>query len=294
MDIDIRLVRAFLALAEELHFTRAAEILGVAQPRLTQQMQRLESIVGTPLLVRTSRRVALTEAGRLMADRFQPLLVQADRALADVARVGRGEEGRLDIGVVSSALLLGPVARIELFRRQYPRVEIRIREGFTATLIEQVLSGEIDVATVRDPDDHPGLAGETVLTEKFVAVLPAGHELSFRPEISGFDIARAGLVFFPAAAGQRAYARHLQPITESGYVPRVVQEASTWGTIINLVGAGLGVTICPESAAAHAPVAVTVHDLVGTTARSSVVTLHREPASRPVVQRYLDLDLEAM
>lgn len=293
MDIELGLVRAFLVVAEELHFTRAAEILGVAQPRLTQQIQRLEGVLGTQLLVRTSRRVALTEAGRLMADRFQRLLAQVDRDLNDVVRVGRGEEGRLDIGVVSSALLMGPSARIELFRRQFPRVEVRIREGFTATLIEQVLSGEIDVATVRDPEEYSGLAGETVLSEKFVAIIPAGHEFSWRPEIRGADIAREGLVFFPEAAGRRAYARNLQPITESGHVPRVVQEASTWGTIINLVGAGLGVTICPVSAALNAPASVTVRDLVGTAAKSSVVTLHREPANRAVVRRYLDLDIDA-
>lgn len=292
MDIELGLVRAFLVLAEELHFTRAAEILGVAQPRLTQQIQRLEGVLRTQLLVRTSRRVALTEAGRLMADRFQRLLAQVDRDLNDVVRVGRGEEGRLDIGVVSSALLMGPIARIELFRRQFPRVEVRIREGFTANLIEQVLSGEIDVATVRDPDEYSGLAGETVLSEKFVAVVPASHEFSWRPELRGADIAREGLVFFPEAAGRRAYARNLQPITESGHVPRVVQEASTWGTIINLVGAGLGVTICPVSAALNAPASVTVRDLVGTAAKSSVVTLHREPANRAVVRRYLDLDID--
>lgn len=291
MDIDLRLARTFLVLANELHFTRAAEILGMAQPVLTQQIQRLEAVLGTQLLVRTSRRVALTDAGRLMVDRFGPLIAQVDRDLADVVRVGRGEEGRLDIGVVSSALLLGPIARIEAFRRRFPRVEIRIREGFTATLVEQVSSGDVDVATVRDPEDHSGLDCQTVLREKFVAVLPAGHELSRRSELNGLDIAREGLVFFPEKAGKLAYARNLQPITESGHTPRVVQEASTWPTIINLVSAGLGVTICPESAALDAPASVVVRDLVGTAARSSVVTVHREPATRAVVRRYLDLDI---
>lgn len=291
MDLDLRLVRAFLVVADELHFTRAAETLGMAQPVLTQQIQRLEGVLGTQLFIRTSRRVVLTEAGRLMADRFDPLLAQVDRDLADVIRVGRGEEGRLDIGVVSSALLLGPIARIEAFRRLYPRVEIRIREGFTATLIEQLRSGEVDVATVRDPEELSGLAGRTVLREKFVAVIPVGHELTRRPELRGSDIAREGLVFFPEKAGKLAYSRNLQPITESGLAPRVVQEASTWGTIISLVSAGLGVTICPESASLGAPASVVVRDLVDTEARSRVVTLHREPANRAVVRRYLDLDV---
>lgn len=290
MNVDTHLLRTFLVVAEELHFTRAAEILGMAQPVLTQRIQRLEAALGTQLLVRTSRRVSLTDAGRLMADRFEPLIAQVDRDLADVVRVGHGEEGRLDIGVVSSALLLGPIARIEVFRRQFPRVEIRIREGFTATLIKQLRGGEVDVATVRDPEEHAGLAGQTVLREKFVAVMPVGHELSRRPDLRGSDMAHEGLVFFPEKAGRLAYARNLQPIMESGHTPRVVQEGSTWGTIINLVSAGLGVTICPESAALNAPASVVVRELVGTAARSSVVTLHRGPANRAVVRRYLDLD----
>jgi DNA-binding transcriptional LysR family regulator len=291
MDINTRHVRTFLVVAQELHFTRAADILGMAQPALTQQIQRLETALGTQLLLRTSRRVSLTDAGQLVVDRFGPLFAQVDRDLADVVRVGHGEEGRLDIGVVSSSLHLGPIARIEAFRRQFPRVEIRIREGFTATLIDQLRAGDVDVATVRDPEEHSGLAGQTVRSEKFVAVIPAGHELSQRPDLRGSDIAREGLVFFPEKAGRLAYARNLQPITESGHTPRVVQEASTWATIINLVGAGLGVTICPESAAFNAPASVVVRELVGTTARSRVETLHREPANRAVVRRYLELDI---
>ncbi|MGH8128076.1 MAG: LysR substrate-binding domain-containing protein [Gammaproteobacteria bacterium] len=294
MDIDTRLLRTFLVVAKELHFTRAAEILDMAQPVLTQHIQRLEAALGTQLFVRTSRRVSLTDAGRLMANRFEFLIAQVDRDLDDVVRVGHGEEGRLDIGVVSSALVLGPIGRIEAFRRRFPRVEIRIREGFTAALIEQLRSGEVDVATVRDPEAHSGLSGQTVLREKFVIVLPAGHELSRQRKLRGSDLACEGLVFFPERAGSLAYTRNLQPITESGHTPRVVQEASTWGTIINLVSAGLGVTICPQSAALNAPASVVVRDLVGTAARSCVVTLHRESENRAVVRRYLELDTDEL
>ena len=294
MDVDLRLVRTFLVVAAELHFTRASEILGLAQPVLTQQVQRLEAALGTPLLVRSSRRVALTDAGLMVVERFVPLLAQVDRDLEDIVRVGRGEDGRLDIGVVGSALLLGPIARIDAFRREFPRVEIRIREGFTAALVEQLRSGEVDVVTVRDPEETAGLVSRTELAEKFVAVVPAGHPLSRQAGVRGADLAGEGLVFFPERAGRYAYARNLQPITESGHIPRIVQEASTWGTIINLVGAGLGVTICPESAAHNAPGTVAVRDLVGTTARSNVVTLHREPASRAVLRRYLGLDVPAV
>lgn len=288
-NIDLRLMRTFLVAAEELHFTHAAEILGIAQPVLTQQIQRLEGVLGTQLFVRTSRRVALTDAGQLMLDRFEPLIAQFDRELTDVVRAGRGEEGRLDIGVVPSALLLDPIARIEAFRQQFPQVEIRIREGFTDSLLGQLRDGELDVATVRDPDEHPGLTIHSVLREKFVAVLPAAHELSRRPELHGSDLAREGLVFFPRTAGKLAYARNLQPITETGHTPRVIQEASTWGTIINLVSAGLGVTICPESATLNAPTSVAVRDLIGTFAECRVLTLHRNPLTRAVTSRYLDL-----
>lgn len=293
MNIDVRLIPDFLVVAQELHFGRAAEELGIAQPALTQRIQRLEQSLDTPLFLRTSRTVSLTDAGALMAERFSPLMAQIQRELGDVARVGRGEEGSLDIGFVSTALPLGPSAQLESFRRGSPGVEIRIHEGFTAGLLLRVQRGEIDVATLRDPEPTARITARLLRSEPFVAVLPQEHPLARRSQLSGDDLATQDLVFFPERAGRLAFERNLQPITETGRVPRIVQEATTWGTVIDLVSAGLGITLCPESAAARAPEGVVVRPLIGTSARSEVMTVFREGEQRSVVRRYLDHEIAA-
>src|SRR5438067_13057030 len=112
-DVDLRQLRAFLAVADELHFGRAAALLRIAQPALSQQIRRTERALGVDLFVRTSRSVALTPAGRVLHGRARSLLAQAARDLDETVRVGRGEVGRLDVGFVVSALPLGPIERVQ-------------------------------------------------------------------------------------------------------------------------------------------------------------------------------------
>ncbi|WP_317229684.1 LysR substrate-binding domain-containing protein [Clavibacter sp. MX14-G9D] len=292
MDLDLRLVRAFLAVADELHFGRAAGELGIAQPVLSQQVQRLERRLGVTLLTRTSRSVALTPAGAALRDRGRALLRQADAGLDEVARIARGEVGRLEIGMVHSTVAigaadLGPVESIRRFRARHPDVEVRVREGFTVDLMDALGRGELDVAVVRDPDPTPGVELRELVTEPFVAVVPAAHPLADADEVDAALLADEPFVLPPRRASEDAYRRNLAPLTERGRLVRVVQEGSTWTMIVHLVGAGLGVTIAPRSAAVGAPATVRVLPLAGSRAVSTVHLATRADGSRAVVDAFL-------
>src|SRR3954454_2032478 len=178
MDLELRHLRSFVAVAEELHFGRAAARLHIAQPALSQQIQRLEAIVGSRLLARTSRSVALTPAGEALLARARVLLAQAEESLDEAARIGRGEAGTLDVGFVSSALTLGVPERIQAFRARFPAVRTRLHEGQTAQTIGRLLRREVDVGIVRDAEPAPELVISRLATEGFVAVVPLGHALA--------------------------------------------------------------------------------------------------------------------
>ena len=285
--LELRHLRYFVAVAEELHFGRAAERLHMAQPPLSQQIRRLEELIGTPLFDRTSRRVLLTEAGTAFLERSRRLLDQAASDVDEAARIGRGEQGRFDIGFITSAIPLGITERIRAFRALYPAVHVQLHEGYTSLILDRLLAREIDMGVVRDSEPHPAITLTSLATEPFVAVVPNDHPAA------GLTILEAGMlrdddfVFYPRAAGERAYLRNLEPCRQAGYEPRVVQEASSWVTILHLVGAGLGVSIAPASAALNLPAGVRTVPLAGVHPRSEVQLVQRANDARAIITNFL-------
>ena len=290
LDVDLRQLRAFLAVADELHFGRAAERLRVAQPALSQQIRRTERELGVDLFVRTSRSVALTAAGRVLQGRARALLGQVRRDLDETVRVGRGEAGRLDVGFVVSALPLGPIERVQAFRQRYPLVRVELTEGYTSTLLARIVRGELDLAVVRDPDPDPAVRLLPFRTEAFVAAVPRGHRLADRAAIEGPELLDDPFVFFPAVAGSLATERNLAPVTADGRRPVVVQEATTWATVLHLVGAGLGVTVVPESAALAAPDTVVLLPLTDSTHRSELSWAMRSDDDRESLRNFVEAE----
>ncbi|MDM7884281.1 LysR substrate-binding domain-containing protein [Curtobacterium sp. RHCKG23] len=287
MDVDLRQLRAFLAVADELHFGRAAERLRIAQPALSQQIRRTERDLGVDLFVRTSRSVALTAAGRVLQGRARSLLDQAQRDLDEVVRVGRGEAGRLDVGFVVSALPLGPIERVQAFRQRFPLVRVELTEGYSSTLLARIVRGELDLAVLRDPDPDPAVRFLPFRTERFVAAVPRGHRLADRAAIRGTELVDDPFVFFPAVAGAVATERNLAPVVDDGRRPEVVQEATTWATVLHLVGAGLGVTIAPESATLAAPDSVVLLPLQDDPHRSELVWAVRADDDREILRNFI-------
>ncbi|WIB61106.1 LysR substrate-binding domain-containing protein [Curtobacterium sp. MCLR17_007] len=286
LDVDLRQLRAFLAVADALHFGRAAERLHMAQPALSQQIRRTERALGVDLFVRTSRSVALTPAGRVLQGRARSLLAQAERDLDEAVRVGRGEVGRLDVGFVVSALPLGPIERVQRFRERHPLVRVELTEGYTSRLLARVVRGELDLAVVRDPDPTDGVRLTPFRSERFVAAVPRGHRFADRPSIAGSELVDDPFVFFPAEAGALATERNLAPVLSGGRRPVVVQEATTWATVLHLVGAGLGVTVAPASATLAAPDTVVLLPLTGSH-ESELCWATRVDDDRPVLRAFI-------
>ncbi|WP_327141934.1 LysR family transcriptional regulator [Nocardia sp. NBC_01327] len=287
--VELRHLRYFLAVAEELHFGRAAARLHIAQPALTQQIQRLETLLGTRLFDRTSRTVALTAAGAALRERATALLGHAARDLAEITRIGQGSQGTLHLGFVPSVLPLEPLRGVREFRDRFPLVQVELVEGFTSHLMAKLAAGSLDMAIVRDPDEQPGTVTVPLMTEPFVAVLPADHPDAGRDTITGAELADHPLVFFPSAAGALAYDKNLSPLLSSGRRPRIVQEATNWTILLYLVAAGLGVTVAPRSATFTAPASVRIIPLAGTDATTTIYTAHRADDTRPLVRNLLAL-----
>src|ERR1700677_4317574 len=145
-DIELRHLRYFLAVAETLHFSKAAQTLGMAQPPLSQQIKRLEQLIGHRLFDRTTRGVKLTPAGRLLAQRARSTIEKVQDDVAQVRRLGRGEEGTLTVGFSGSVMFSDLPAAIESYRRHYPKVELRLREMATHAQIPALLDGTLDLA----------------------------------------------------------------------------------------------------------------------------------------------------
>src|SRR5271168_679316 len=177
-EIELRHLRYFLAVAETLHFSKAAQNIGIAQPPLSQQIKRLEQLLGHRLFDRTTRGVKLTLAGQLLAERARSTLEKVQDDLAQVRRLGRGEEGTLTVGFSGSVMFADLPAAIESYRRRYPKVELRLRELATSAQIAALLNGTLDLAFMRDGDPTEGVDMSTVLKERYVAVLSERHPLA--------------------------------------------------------------------------------------------------------------------
>jgi len=244
--IELRHLRYFVAVAEELHFGRAARRLGIAQPPLSQQIQRLEAMVGADLVTRRPR-VRLTRAGETLLTAARATLGQLEHGLDDVERAARGEEGTLAISFDMSTLL-GPLPElVRRYRRLYPGVRLLLRELPTAQQVRALDAGVTELGFLREPPADAGLVCVTVLRERFVAVLPPAHPLTRRATVEVRALAGESFVHFPRELAPRLHDQIGALCRAAGFQPRVTQEAAEWLTIVGLVEAGLGVSIVPES-----------------------------------------------
>lgn len=248
-QIELRHLRYFLAVAETLHFSRAAKRLGIAQPPLSQQIKRLEQLLGHPLFERTTRGVKLTLAGQLLAKRARSTIEKVEEDLSQVRRLGRGEEGTLTVGFSGSVMFTDLPAAIQSYRHRYPKVELRLRELVTTAQIAALLNGTLDLAFLRDGDPTEGIRITTLLKERYIAVLPEAHPLARRRTLNVKSLEGEPFIMFARGKGPLAYDRTIACCERSGFRPNIVQDAPQWLTLVRLVAAGLGVSLAPACVA---------------------------------------------
>jgi len=253
--MELRHLRYFQAVAEEGHVTRAAERLGIQQPPLSQQIRALETELNLQLFKRLPRGMELTEAGRSFLADTEVILAQVSKARARAQRTARGEQGVVSIGFTSSALFHPMIPNtIRVFRERYPLINLVLEELGTVELIDGLRNERIDVAFIRSPAPDPhGLNIHPLLEEPMLVALPDNHPYAVPPSdkndggLTIDELAKEPLISYRSRAGAGFYDAIFSAYHKAGFVPQVVQEAPRILSTLNLVAAGLGYTIVPES-----------------------------------------------
>lgn len=281
--MELRHLRYFVALAEQLHFARAAENLGIAPPTLTVQIQDIEQSLGARLFTRTKRSVALTAAGEVFLAEARAVLERFARAESVGRRAGRGEVGRIELGYVASAIYGGALQdQTSRFRQTWPGIDINARELPMANLPDLIDRGQIDIGFVRAPMNLPrGLRAHTVLQDQFCVAVPADHPA----------LAREGVL--PAA--DLAHERFIAPEQQAGthetgrrgrFIPNIIATPGSLVAVLVEVSLGAGVAVVPSVVIAALRIPnVVFRPLAGAPIQSEVAALFRVNEPSPAVRR---------
>jgi DNA-binding transcriptional LysR family regulator len=244
--LDLRRLRYFVAVAEELHFGRAARRLNLSQPPLSVQIQTLEREIGTPLLARTRRQVALTEAGRVLLEEARRLIAQAEAVIVHTRRAASGEVGHLTVGFVSTVDYSVLPTLVRRFRRKWPGVALRLLELTSDRQQAMLLAGDLDLGLSILPSPVAGLRARPVLREPLIAAVSSTHPLTGTRRRVRIDALRDdGFVIFPRTLAPGLYDLIFACCRRAGFTPHLAQEAIQMQTILGLVAAGVGVAVVP-------------------------------------------------
>lgn len=249
MNVELRHLRYFLAVAEELHFTRAAQRLQIAQPALSQQIRRLETEVGVALFHRTKRRVELSAAGKAMVRPAGQALAEAAAAVEAARRAARGETGHLRLGFIESTAMTFVPATVRRFSADYPDVGLSLSELAVEAQVDGLRSGLLDVGILRLPAETEGLEIASITDEGLVVVVPDSHPLAGRKRISPQDLAEEPLILLARKMVPGLYDQIIALQQQHGPI-RIAQEATSIQAVLGLVAAGLGVSLLPASVTA--------------------------------------------
>lgn len=288
--MELRHLRSFVAVAEELSFTRASARLHLAQPALSVQIQRLEAELGVVLIDRSRRAIRLTDAGALLLREARVLLRGVDATADLVRRVGSGAVGRLTVGFVPSASNAALPPALRRFGAGHPGVMVHLREQAPSELVAALHEGRLDVALLYLPLDDPSLATAVVARETFVAALPEDHPLASRTRVDVRAL-RDEAFILPARHGMPGLHAQVVAMCEaSGFTPRAVQD-DVWlvQTMVGLVAAGVGIALVPASAEALGRRGVAYRPLRGTADhRVTLAAVWRRDDVSPVLRSFLD------
>ncbi|PXY30233.1 LysR family transcriptional regulator [Prauserella sp. PE36] len=246
--MELRYLTSFVAVAEELHFGRAAKRLRMAQPPLSQQIRQLEKELGVQLFERNTRSVRLTSAGESFLEPVRRVLDDLDIATRAAKAAGRGEYGRVSVGFAGASSHESLPLLTRAVRAAQPGLELVMKgQTYANVALARVADGSLDLGFVRLPVTLPGVEARVIDEEEVVCALPSDHPLARQEAIAIGDLAEEPFVSFPANAGSTVRDATVRICAEAGFNPRVVQEAPDSWTILALVAAGVGVTLTLSS-----------------------------------------------
>ena len=302
--MELRHLRYFIAVAEEAHITRAAERLGIQQPPLSQQIKALEQELGVQLLRRKPRGVELTDAGQAFLERARIILAEVERAFASTRRTARGEQGRVVVGFTGSAPFHPFVPRvIRSFREMSPLVSLVLEESGSSELVQGLHNESIDAAFIRSPvADVVELVVRPLLEEDMIVALPVSHALAVgngapdaanslaAPALPLASLANETFILYKRPGGPGLYDTIITACRGAGFSPTVGQEAPRIISTLNLVAAGLGLSIVPASLRRLQMDGVVYRRLSGSPGLKAPLILACRPGQNSAaVQRFIDL-----
>ncbi len=290
--MELRHLRYFVTLAEELHFGRAAEKLHISQPPLSMQIRSLEQELGVKLLHRTQRHVSLTQAGHAFLQETRQILARLEQAVLLTRRASRGEIGELAVGFISVAdYNVLPVVLRE-FRQRFPLVNLTLREATTDAQIRDLLAGRIDVGFVLPPIDESVLQAACLVREPLVVALPDRHPLAQRPgRLALAKLKDQPFILFPRQMAPGLYDDVVSFCRAAGFSPRVEQEAIQMQTIVSLVSAELGVALIPASLTNLRRTGVTYKALKDASPLTEIHLAWRRGDELPALRVFVDMAL---
>jgi DNA-binding transcriptional LysR family regulator len=290
LTVELRHLRYFVALAEELHFGRAADRLHIVQPGLSKQIAALETEIGVQLFDRARRHVALTPAGEVLYREASTILHRVTRAVEATQQTARGEIGGLDIGYTEPAMWGVLPAALTAYRGRHPGVRFRLWQNSSAALARHLLDESLDVAFVRMPMHERDLVFQTVTRERFVVTLPEGHRLAATDAVDLAELADDGFIMTPRSSEPGYFDRAIALCRAHGFTPRVVEEGNGPGSVLGMVAGGLGVALSPESIGTVPSRGVTFRPLVGPHAdlELELACAHRRDDSAPALRAFTE------
>jgi len=285
---ELRHLVYFHEVARQLHFRRAAEALGVAQPALSRQIAHLEASLGVPLFLRTRRKVELTAAGRALASRVEPVLRTLTSVAGELRALARGEAGHVCIAFSGLAMATVLPAILREFHRKFPGIRLELNESPTSTQLAALQAGELGCGFFHPDAPTPGLRTRLLLREHNGVLLPSGHPLAKNKLLRLRDLATTPFVLFPRTHNPGFYDRILAAFARAGVTPRIAEEVWPRANGIGLVRAGLGATFVTPSEAKQLPPEVIFRALRGPAPESRLVLGWRQsPAPDPALAAFL-------
>jgi DNA-binding transcriptional LysR family regulator len=285
--MDLRQLRYFVAVAEELHFGHAARRLRIAQPALSRQIQALEKDLLVQLLFRNRRRVQITPAGQVFLDRARLILARTDEAVLAAQRAGGGVSGTLNLGFVGSATYDVLPGVLREFLQAAPHVDLTLSEMTVHAQIEALTEKRIDIGLLRLPARTEGLVFRTIAREPLYVALPSSHRLAQLPAVALSALSEEAFVLYPDHPRPSWTEYVIGLCQQAGFRPVVVQRTVEIQTTLSLVAAGIGVSIVPKCIGNLQRKDVVFRRLAGVRARTELLAAYREHDPSPVVQTFL-------
>ena len=287
--MELRHLRYFAAVADELHFTRAAERLHISTPSLTKQIQQLEQELGALLFVRTKRKVSLTDAGARFFEEARRTLQQAEHAELVAKLAGRGELGRIKIGYVSSAACTGALAAtVVTYREGHPLVSLSVLKMQSPDQLDQLSEGRIDIGFLRPPARYPvGISGLILTRQPVVIALPRAHKLAALKSIPVAMLADERFIA-PSNETELGMFQHTAAVGHKGkFRAHIVDRIPDLFTTVALVAAGAGVAVVPQSCSCIQIPGVVYKPLSGQTKPAEMVAAFRRDEKAPAVKAFI-------